>query len=60
MSKKNSATDLIKVKRSSIHGNGVFAIVDIPKNKKIIELKDLKEKVKRIETKINNKDLLFE
>jgi len=37
MSKKNSATDLIKVKRSSIHGNGVFAIVDIPKNKKIIE-----------------------
>lgn len=37
MSKKNNAADLIKVKQSSVHGKGVFAVVDIPKNTKIIE-----------------------
>jgi len=37
MSKKNKAADLIKVKQSSVHGKGVFAIVDIPKKTKIIE-----------------------
>ena len=37
MSKKNKLEQLIKVKQSEVHGKGVFAVTDIPKNTKIIE-----------------------
>ena len=37
MSKKNKLEQLIKVKQSEVHGKGVFAVTDIPKNTQIIE-----------------------
>jgi len=37
MSKKDKLEQLIKVKQSEVHGKGVFAVTDIPKNTKIIE-----------------------
>ena len=37
MSKKSKLQQLIKVKQSEVHGKGVFAVTDIPKNTKIIE-----------------------
>jgi SET domain-containing protein len=37
MSKKISKDALIKVKQSSVHGKGVFAVTDIAKNTQIIE-----------------------
>ena len=37
MSKKSKLEQLIKVKQSEVHGKGVFAVTDIPKNTQIIE-----------------------